>query len=79
MSDSTVLEAYQGPTGHLAIADQHVALGEQVLAKQRALVERLKSKGRDAAFAEELLEQFERALRSYVADRDQIRMMYSSE
>ena len=59
--------------GHLALAERHVAEGEQHIAKQRALVDGLARDGHDTTLALELLREFERTQASHVAERNRLR------
>jgi hypothetical protein len=59
--------------GHLALAERHVAEGEQHLARQRKLVAELQRDGHDTALAIELLHEFERTQASHIAERDRLR------
>jgi hypothetical protein len=58
---------------HLALAEAHIAQGEQTVARQRRIVEDLERDGHDARTARELLIQFEEVLRTHLADRDRLR------
>ncbi len=59
----------------LALAERHVADGERVVARQRAIVAELERDGHDAtaAQARQLLAQFEELLALHVGDRDRLR------
>ncbi len=58
---------------HLALAESHIAQGEQTVARQRQIVGELERDGHDARTARELLIQFEEILRTHFADRDRLR------
>jgi len=55
---------------HLEQAHRHVAEAERVVAKQIALVERLKAHGHDVTIAENLLETFKSNLEAHRRHRD---------
>ena len=57
---------------HLAQAEDNVTLGEQHIAKQRALIEKLEGDGHDTVKARELLAVFEETQVLHVADRDRL-------
>ena len=59
--------------GHLAQAERHVVEGEEHLARQRALIDKLRRDGHDTTTAVELLHEFERSQAVHVAERDRIR------
>ena len=56
----------------LAHAEQHITLGEQTIAKQRAIIARLDRGGLDSTLAENTLRVFEQTQTAYVADRDRV-------
>jgi hypothetical protein len=56
----------------LTEAVAHVALGERTIARQRRMIARLESDGRDSTTARELLAKFEDAQAMHVADRDRL-------
>jgi hypothetical protein len=58
---------------HLELAERHVAAGEQIVARQRAVVAQLAHDGHDIGEATRLLDQFEQVQASYIADRDRLR------
>jgi hypothetical protein len=58
---------------HLRQAEEHVALGLQHIADQRAIVAEHEQKGWDATRARELLATFESIQTSHEADRDRLR------
>jgi ribosomal 50S subunit-associated protein YjgA (DUF615 family) len=58
---------------HLAEAVAHAALGESTIARQRRLVAKLESDGRDSDAARDLLAKLEKAQVMHLADRDRIR------
>jgi hypothetical protein len=58
---------------HLAQAEQHVALGDQQVARQRALVAELERDGHDTQSSRDLLEQFEEMQKLHIANRDRLR------
>jgi hypothetical protein len=57
-------------TDDLALAEQHVADGERIVERQRALIRHLSHEGHDTAKAEVLLAQFIETQRAHIADRD---------
>ena len=57
---------------HLAVAERHIARGERIIRKQRALVQRLDSAGLSTVEAQRLLHIFEDMQRSHRADRDRV-------
>jgi hypothetical protein len=57
---------------HLAMVRRHVAMGEQILARQHAIIARLERAGCDASGAKRLLIQFEEMQSLHVADRDRL-------
>ena len=58
---------------HLAIAEEHIANGERILARQRNVVEELESGGHDSESARRLLQIFEKLQAGHIADRDRLR------
>jgi cytidylate kinase len=58
---------------HLRQAEEHVALREQMVARQRALVAELARDGRDTHTAMMLLAQLEESLELRRPDRDRLR------
>jgi hypothetical protein len=56
----------------LAIADEHVAHGERVVALQRAIIAKLAARGRDTTEATDLLDAFERSLQTARRHRKRI-------
>jgi hypothetical protein len=57
----------------LAMTDRHVAEGEHLIARQRALIDELERDGHDTKSAIELLGVLERTQAMHVAHRDRIR------
>ena len=57
----------------LALAERHVAHGEQVIRRQEAVIESLLARGRDIAFACELLQKFKEAQAGFVQTRNRLR------
>jgi len=58
---------------HLARAERRVIEAEQNLARQRAILSRLKQDEHDTARAADLLNQYEKMLQWLIADRDRLR------
>jgi len=58
---------------HLAQAEEHVALGEHHVSRQREVVAELERAGHDTAEARRLLAHFEQMQKMHLADRDRIR------
>ncbi|MBV9510786.1 MAG: hypothetical protein JO303_10945 [Caulobacteraceae bacterium] len=56
------------PLARAALAAEHVTKGRIIVAKQRALIARLRSLGHDCDPAETLLRQFERSLSIFEQD-----------
>jgi hypothetical protein len=54
-------------------AFRHVTAGRQVVARQRALIEKRKTLGADVSESESLLEQFERTLAIFESDLAELR------
>lgn len=52
----------------LQTAIRHVERAREIVAKQRVLIAAIRSRGRDAEFAEDLLQRFERSLGIFEAD-----------
>ena len=57
----------------LALAEWHVARGDDVICRQEAVIEGLLARGRDVAFALELLQQFKEAQADFVESRNRLR------
>jgi hypothetical protein len=57
---------------HLADAERDVALGEDYIARQRAIVARLEQAGQDSAHARRLLGDLIEIHQVHVADRDRL-------
>jgi hypothetical protein len=57
----------------LAQAERHVAQGEVILARQRAMIRAWERSGRNAALCKEFLSVFEDSQRWHIADRDRLR------
>jgi hypothetical protein len=74
-----------GPRRHLPIRDRrilaerlaqeerHVAQGEIIIRRQRAVIENLRARGRDVALALELLERFKAAQAGFIETRNRLR------
>ena len=58
---------------HLAQAERHVADGERLLEKQRAMIERRQGEGLDVELATQLLAEMEYTQRLHIEDRDRLR------
>src|SRR5262249_36108034 len=58
---------------HLALAESHVAEGQQHIKRQREIVRALECDGRDLATAKSLLAQFEETQLLHIRDRDRLR------
>ena len=58
---------------HLALAEKHVAQGEQHLARQRKVLETLARDGHDTATAADLLRTLEATQALHRAERDRLR------
>lgn len=57
---------------HLAIAREHVALGEKQIAQQRAIVSDLAREGQDPYQAQAFLRQLEKAQDEHISHRDRL-------
>ena len=57
----------------LAQTEKHVARGEEMLATQREVIERIRGIGHDTAAAEQTLADLEQAQTVHIAERDQLR------
>ena len=57
---------------HLALAEEHVALGATNVARQREIIAELERDGHDATQARELLVQFEQLQAMHVAGRERL-------
>lgn len=57
---------------YLAKAEERVVLGEEHIARQRAVLARLAGDGHDTTRAEELLRTYEESQALHVADRDRL-------
>jgi hypothetical protein len=57
---------------HLALAEEHVALGATNVARQREIIAKLERDGHDATQARALLAQFEQLQATHVTDRDRL-------
>jgi hypothetical protein len=57
---------------HLAEAEEHIAVGEKNLARQRELIAKLERDKHDTAQARALLDQFEELQSMHLADRERI-------
>lgn len=57
----------------LALADEHVALAMQHIARQKELIGELERDGHPIGLAEELLKLFEDTLASHIRHRDRLR------
>lgn len=58
---------------HLAIAERHIAEGNEVIARQANLIEHLRSHEIDTTEAEHLLANFKSTLAQHIHDRDRLR------
>ena len=58
----------------LALAENRVALSEDRVVKQKAVVQQLRSLGQDAGAAEALLSELERVLQRRTETRDRVKM-----
>jgi hypothetical protein len=58
---------------HLAEAEEHVASGDRLVFRQRAIVTYLAREGHDTSQAQSLLATFEETLRLHMADLDRLR------
>jgi hypothetical protein len=65
--DRAILEEY------LALAERHVAAGEQLVARQRELIAELERDGHDIGEATKLLDQLEQLQASHVGIRNRLR------
>ena len=65
--DRTIIEE------HLAKAENHIALGEWHIARQKEIVAELERDGHDPTEAVKLLSLFESTIALHVADRDRLR------
>ena len=52
----------------IALAREHVTKGRAIVARQRALIEQIRTQRRDPALAEDLLVRFEASLRIFEED-----------
>jgi hypothetical protein len=68
----TALIDRQQTMEHLALAEEHVALGAKNVARQREIIAELRRDGHDTTAASALLVQFEEAQALHVADRDRL-------
>lgn len=57
---------------HLALAEQHIAVGEKTIAGQWELIAKLQRGKRDTAQARAILDQFEELQAMHLADRERI-------
>jgi Spy/CpxP family protein refolding chaperone len=62
---------------HLFQAEEHVALGEQHISRQRELIAELDRDGHDTKEARQLLATFEQLQALHVEDRDRLRRKIS--
>lgn len=58
---------------HLAMAERHVAEGEEHLDRQTALIAELERDGHDSRTARDLLGTLKESLALHIADRDRLR------
>jgi hypothetical protein len=58
---------------HLAEAEEYVASGQRIVARQRELVAQLERDGHDSRQARELLAEFEATLGYQIDDRNRLR------
>ena len=56
-----------------ALAERHVAQGDQIIRRQESVIEGLLARGRDVAFALQLRQQFKEAQAGFVETRDRLR------
>jgi hypothetical protein len=56
----------------LEMVQRHVAEGERIIERQRRLIARMDTLGRDVSRSEELLRSFEESQRLHIADRDRL-------
>jgi hypothetical protein len=61
-------------TEHLALAERHVAEGQQRIERQRQIIHELRGNGRDFATAVTMLTQFEELQSFHIRDRDRLRI-----
>jgi hypothetical protein len=61
-----------GSMDHLALVEEHVAAGERIIAKQRAVLEHLERAGQDTEIAKDVLALFTETQAMYVGDRNLI-------
>lgn len=66
-------------TRHLALAEDHVALGKRHIDMQHELIAGLLRNGHDAAQARELLATFEELQLAHTADRERIQRELAHE
>src|SRR4051812_49110841 len=59
---------------HLDLAEGHVRLGLEHIAKQRVIIAELEGNGLDTSLAREVLATFEGMQKAHVADRDRLRL-----
>ena len=57
----------------LELAEWHIAAGERQIARQRELIRRIASVGRDTRFAEDLLRKLEKSQALHFAERNRLR------
>lgn len=57
---------------HLAQAENHVSMGDEIIARQRRLIFRLERDGHDSTEARGLLALFEDVQKMHEADRDRL-------
>ncbi len=62
----------------LAMAERHVARGEQIVAEQRERVAAMERDGHDSPQSRKLLAQFEAIQAMHIADRDRLRTEFES-
>jgi hypothetical protein len=58
---------------HIALAEEHVTIGDKNVANQRKSVAELERDGHDAAQARELLQRFEELQAMHIADLQRLR------
>jgi hypothetical protein len=64
---------------HLMRTEAHIASGEELIRRQRALLARLRERHQDTALAEEVLQQLLIAQALHVADRDRLHRLLEEQ
>jgi hypothetical protein len=62
---------------HFALAELHVAQGEDTIARQQQLIAELNRHGHDTRLATELLTTFEQTQNAHLLDRERLRAEFS--